>query len=954
MIPIPKIPTPTGLADYRPISLLSCFSKIIERMAERRISHHLESLNIIKPTQGGFRPLRSAEEQALSIIQAAHGSWGKGRDHLLITLDIRKAFDTVWREGLIWKVFNKANITGPLGLWLADYLTGRSMSCHHKGCSSPNLPMPNGVPQGAVLSPVLFILYVDDLTVSLPADSPVPQFADDAAISTSLPRRSSTARKAKIRNVQVVLNQISDWFSLWKLDLSPTKTSIRILHPTPKTTTHDIIFKIQGVTTKHSTSPSTRYLGIHIDSKLNFKDHVQKAVEKASSRLAILRSVSNSSWGADIPTKLQLYSSWIRPILEYGSLVLSTAPRSVLHLLDKCQKACLLVAVGAQKNVSLPALELVTSTDSLELRRYARWASLAAKLRRCPCTPLRDMWDTLCKAPIKRQATFPLTFGKNLRGCLRPSPLLLALSISNHLKINAQDANPTPLLLESSCPWSPDPSVVPLPDTEEAQPVRPILGSASDRSPSQKAAALAYATARCSQAVLLGETILVTDGSACPLPSPLGGGGVGVVLSQDGITPLATHGAQAGVLVTNISTEISALALAVNIIDGLTSHLPETHPAPSARAERLAEKIIADRGSELLHLSTQAPPPPRFTILSDCQYAVDSCCNHVPAAHIYRVEVRKTQAAIYKIRRRGVRVTVDWIPGHCGHPLGDLADSIAKSHSTDPALPSLPSTATSTPLQVARDFIKARIRAWLLPTWWQALHKLHPQRLFAFQPDAQSPPPILKHMSAAKNRTQVTIYRLLLGQANNNNNMFLCGMRASSACSLCPAPKDSAQHRILHCPAYSTQRLTYVLHLRRMGLTLSIPVAIGLLNVPSHHHHAVATGLITFLESTNLTLLFVWDKETQEDPVTTSPLLHPPHPVSASNAPKHNPVPTHNLATAATRQTLMTQFIQTNQSTQQSANNVLSQQSPIVSLPPPSAPANNNTSNPIIPSNITH
>ena len=146
MIPIPKISSPSSLSDFRPISLLSCFSKILERMIERRLFHQLKTQGFIKPAQGGFRPLHSAEEQALTIVQAAHESWNKGRDHLLITLDIRKAFDTVWREGLIWKIFNEARITGPLGLWLADYLTGRTMSCKHKGCLSPRLPIPNGVP----------------------------------------------------------------------------------------------------------------------------------------------------------------------------------------------------------------------------------------------------------------------------------------------------------------------------------------------------------------------------------------------------------------------------------------------------------------------------------------------------------------------------------------------------------------------------------------------------------------------------------------------------------------------------------------------------------------------------------------------------------------------------------------------------------------------------------------
>ena len=758
MIPIPKVPSPSSLSDFRPISLLSCLSKILERMIERRFSHHLETQGTLKPSQGGFRSLRSAEEQAVSIIQAAHESWDRGRDHLLITLDIRKAFDTVWREGLIWKIFNEARIKGPLGLWMADYLTGRTMSCHYKGCKSPFLPMPNGVPQGAVLSPSFFTLYVNDLTVGLPADAPLPQFADDAALQTDIPRRSSTGRRAKLRNVQVVLDRISAWFMLWHLTLSPEKTSIRILHPHQKARTHDISFKIQGVTKTHSTASSTRYLGIHIDNRLTFKDHVLKAIEKASARVSVLRSISNSTWGTDPSTKQRLYNSWIRPVLEYGSLVLSSAPRAILRLLDKCQKECLLIVLGAQKTVSLPALELISGTDSLDLRRLIRWASLASKLQRSPPSPLAAMWCRFCSTKTNvtksKLITLPYTFAKNMKGCRRISPLLMALSISDHLLTKPQDLFPTPLLVDSLCPWNPDPVYVPFPILPSSQDLsRPILGSASSRSPEQRREALVYANSRISSAVELGHLVAVTDGSARPLPQPQGGGGIGMILSADGASPLVVQGAPSGVLVTNISTEISAIQMALDYFDAATSHLPalprslllannllravsqeetKKNKKKSDGKPLLAEPQACsleekekDPASPLHHLSqsrTQSPavakkdnkppPPPSpqplsvpdlvksskgFTILSDCKYAVDACTTFATARDVYWVEARKAQATISRIKSRNIQLEVDWIPGHCDHPLGDLADTTAKAHSTNVLEPSLASTATSTP-----------------------------------------------------------------------------------------------------------------------------------------------------------------------------------------------------------------------------------------------------------------
>jgi hypothetical protein len=169
-------------------------------------------------------------------------------------------------------------------------------------------------------------------------------------------------------------------------------------------------------------------------------------------------------------TKLRLYNSWIRPILEYGSLVLSSAPRAVLRLLDKCQKECLLIVLGAQKTVSLPALELISGTDSLDLRRYIRWASLASKLQRSPLTPLSQAWcrfvsQTESAAKSKR-ITFPHTFGKNMKGCRRIPPFLMALAVSNHLLTMQQDLFPTPLLhCRPSVSLEPRPFLCSLPDS---------------------------------------------------------------------------------------------------------------------------------------------------------------------------------------------------------------------------------------------------------------------------------------------------------------------------------------------------------------------------------------------------------------------------------------------------------------------------------------------------------
>ena len=106
-------------------------------------------------------------------------------------------------------------------------------------------------------------------------------------------------------------------------------------------------------------------------------------------------------------------------------------------------------------------------------------------------------------------------------------------------------------------------------------------------------------------------------------------------------------------------------------------------------------------------------------------------------------------------------------------------------------------------------------------------------------------------------------------QANNNNHMYHCGLRSSRACSLCPFPKDSTNHRLLHCPAYDEQRSVWKAELRSLGLPLTILVAIGLRGVQLAHHPAVACMLITFLDTTELPRLFIWDTTAQQAPDET-------------------------------------------------------------------------------------
>jgi hypothetical protein len=315
-------------------------------------------------------------------------SWRKRRDHILLTLDIRKAFDTVWREGLIYKLFIQAKITGPIGLLIVDYLSDRSTQVRVNNTLSDPFPMPNGVPQGGVLSPLLFLIYVNDLSNNISNDVPCPQLADDTSVHTDIPRRSSPMRVRKIKIIQGVLNQLSKWFNAWRLNLSHVKTKLRVLSQSKTVRSKDLIFTLNGETITTSTEAYTRFLGVRLDNKLHFRHHATHGRTATASRISVLKSISNSSWGAHYPSKLIIYKSWIRPVYEYGLVCTSTADMASMKIWNRIQRSALMVVLSARNTVSLPAMEVLTSTEPVELRRYHRWATLSAKLTRAPSSPL--------------------------------------------------------------------------------------------------------------------------------------------------------------------------------------------------------------------------------------------------------------------------------------------------------------------------------------------------------------------------------------------------------------------------------------------------------------------------------------------------------------------------------------------------------------------------------------
>ncbi len=205
---------------YRPISLLCCTSKILEKLIFSHIYEFLRKNQIIAPNQSGFTPGDSAIMQLTHIVNEMTLALDQGQEVVAIFLDLAKAFDVVWRKGLLFKltrigIRNSANFK--IHDWFCSYLTNRSQTVVLNGSQSDPLPNNSGVPQGSVLRPLLFLIYINDLVHNLKSKSYL--FADD----TSLFEKGPTFYDC-LPNLSQDLQTIHDWSTKWKIKINADKT----------------------------------------------------------------------------------------------------------------------------------------------------------------------------------------------------------------------------------------------------------------------------------------------------------------------------------------------------------------------------------------------------------------------------------------------------------------------------------------------------------------------------------------------------------------------------------------------------------------------------------------------------------------------------------------------------------------------------------------------------------
>ena len=323
VIPLHKSGSRAEVSNYRPISLLSCFSKIYEKIMQARLLNHLKSEKILFDSQYGFRAGHSCEHALLEAQHHIQRALEKKQVTALLLIDYSKAFDMVDSSILLRKLEHYGVRDIALS-WFRSYLTDREQYVNVNNCNSTLHKLKYGVPQGSILGPILFILYINDL----PQISKIAHhiyFADDANLIIS----ADTCIQLSLL-VNEVLSLVLHWATNNGLKLNASKTKYMIF--SNKKVDDIIIYLGEDRLRKSETE---KFLGVLIDSKLNWSDHIQILSTKISRNAGILLKLKGK-----VPSKiLQLiYNSFIQSHLYYCATVWGTGSLNSIQSVFSAQK----------------------------------------------------------------------------------------------------------------------------------------------------------------------------------------------------------------------------------------------------------------------------------------------------------------------------------------------------------------------------------------------------------------------------------------------------------------------------------------------------------------------------------------------------------------------------------------------------------------------------------------
>ena len=342
VLPVYKKDDKTIASNYRPISLLSNVAKVMERIVFKKIHNYLVSNNLFYKYQSGFLPGHSTTYQLVDIFHHICQSLDAKQHSCMVFCDISKAFDRVWHKGLLFKLRQYGIDDGVLA-WINSYLSNRQQRVVINSFFSSFRNVTAGVPQGSVLGPLFFLIYVNDISEHILSLTRL--FADDSSLYFSAPT---------LNDLEGIINHdlalISRWAKQWLVTFNPSKTEAMLFS---SSFSHNDVPKLIFDNTLITFVDNHKHLGITLNNKVRWHDHIQNIIKSANKVICVMRRLKFTLSRVALN---QIYLAYVRPILEYSSIVWDGCTTQDLNSLEKLQHEAARVVTGLTRSVSLEKL----------------------------------------------------------------------------------------------------------------------------------------------------------------------------------------------------------------------------------------------------------------------------------------------------------------------------------------------------------------------------------------------------------------------------------------------------------------------------------------------------------------------------------------------------------------------------------------------------------------------
>jgi hypothetical protein len=339
---IPKKPNDAhNPNNYRPISLTNTIVKIAEKLIKTRLTLFLEQNNLFIKEQSGFRSKKRTIDNIFFIKQKCLEAFAKKEKVGGILFDIEKAFDKVWHEGLLYKM-HQLKIPPKIAKWIQCFLNQRKFYVCVNEKQSNQYDIKTSVPQGAILSPILFLIFINDIPITVERHRYVSYsllFADD--LSHFSCDHNLNYLRAKL---QRYLDMLEEWLHKWRLKTATNKCTYNI-YTEYGNCKEELDLTLCG--SKINKENNAKYLGIYLDQNLSLTHHIETLKDKCLRKLNFIKVLKSKKWNTKTKTKINVYNSLIRSNIDYAGPLLENVSEfnkkeiesiqyhSMIHILNK-------------------------------------------------------------------------------------------------------------------------------------------------------------------------------------------------------------------------------------------------------------------------------------------------------------------------------------------------------------------------------------------------------------------------------------------------------------------------------------------------------------------------------------------------------------------------------------------------------------------------------------------